>query len=79
MSQHTNRRQFLKSSAAAGVGFWVAGGVQAAPSKSPNEQIQVACFGVGGKGDSDSKNASRHGKIVAVCDKIGRASCRERV
>ncbi len=46
----------------------MAGGAQAAPSKSPNEQIQIACFGVGGKGDSDSKNASWHGKIVAVCD-----------
>jgi predicted dehydrogenase len=68
MSNQTSRRHFLSSSAAAGVGFWVAGGAQAAPSKSPNDQIQVACFGVGGKGDSDSKNASRHGKIVAVCD-----------
>lgn len=68
MSQRNNRRQFLKSTAAAGVGYWVAGGVQAKESNSPNEQIQIACFGVGGKGDSDSKNASRHGKIVAVCD-----------
>lgn len=68
MSRRTDRRQFLKSSAAAGVGYWVAGGAAAAESTSPNEQIQVACFGVGGKGDSDSKNASRFGKIVAVCD-----------
>jgi len=68
MSQRSDRRQFLKSSAVAGVGYWVAGGVEAKESTSPNEQIQVGCFGVGGKGDSDSKNASRHGKIVAVCD-----------
>jgi predicted dehydrogenase len=67
-SHQTNRRQFLQASATASVGFWVAGGLQGKESASPNEQIQVACFGVGGKGDSDTNNASRHGKIFAVCD-----------
>jgi predicted dehydrogenase len=68
MSRRTNRRQFLGQSALAGVGFWVAGGVQSAPSKSPNEQIHLACIGAGGKGDSDSNEAGRHGTIVALCD-----------
>ncbi len=68
MSHRSDRRQFLKSSAAVGMGFWVAGGVQAQESKSPNEKIQVASFGVGGKGDSDSKNSHRLGKVYAVCD-----------
>jgi predicted dehydrogenase len=68
MSQRTNRRTFLKTSAATGIGFWVAGGVKGQESRSPNEQIQVACCGVGGKGDSDSTNASRISKIFAVCD-----------
>jgi hypothetical protein len=68
MSQRTNRRTFLKTSAATGIGFWVAGGVKAQPSNSPNEQIQIASFGVDGKGSSDSRNAARHGKMFAVCD-----------
>jgi predicted dehydrogenase len=67
-SHQPNRRRFLQTSAAAGVGYWVAGGVQAEESKSPNERIRFACFGIGGKGSSDTANASRHGDIVAVCD-----------
>ena len=68
MSNRTNRRTFLKTSAATGVGFWVAGGLKAQESNSPNEQIQVACCGVGGKGNGDSTNASRNAKIFALCD-----------
>ncbi len=33
-----------------------------------NEQINVACIGVGGKGDSDSNAAGQHGNVVALCD-----------
>jgi hypothetical protein len=68
MKRLTNRRQFLQQSALAGVGFWVAGGVAVAESKSPNEKINIACIGVGGKGDSDSDQAGHHGNIVAICD-----------
>ncbi len=64
----SNRRTFLKSSAAVGAGFWVAGGVARAASSSPNEQIQVAAIGVGGKGDSDCTDASEFAKIHALCD-----------
>ena len=58
MSQRTNRRQFLQTSTVAGIGFWVAGGVQAKESKSPNEKIAFASIGVGGKGSSDSDDAT---------------------
>jgi predicted dehydrogenase len=68
MSARANRRDFLKTTAAAGIGYWVAGGVAAQPSKSPNEQIQFACIGVGGKGNSDSAHAAENGVIVAICD-----------
>ena len=68
MSFVTNRRSFLQTTAAAGFGYWAAGGILAAESKSPNEQIQVGCVGVGGKGDSDVTNASEFGKIYALCD-----------
>jgi predicted dehydrogenase len=69
MSRKTNRRQFLQQTAAAGVGFWVAGGVAlGAPAKSPNEKLNIACIGVGGKGDSDTDGAGKFGNIVALCD-----------
>jgi predicted dehydrogenase len=50
------------------LGYWVTGGLQAAESRSPNEQIQVGCIGVGGKGKSDVQNMSEFGKIYALCD-----------
>ena len=64
----SNRRSFLQQSAAVGVGFWVAGGVTAKESSSPNSKLQIAGIGAGGKGSSDVKNASRFGKIYALCD-----------
>ena len=68
MTQTTNRRGFLQATAATGVGYWVAGGVQAAESESPNEQIQFACIGIDGKGRSDSDNVRKQGRIAAICD-----------
>ncbi len=37
-------------------------------SKSPNETVNFACIGIGGKGDSDSDHVAAHGNVVAVCD-----------
>ena len=37
-------------------------------SKSPNEQFGIALVGCGGMGTGDAKNASRYGKVVALCD-----------
>src|ERR1700722_6539111 len=69
MGRGTNRRQFLQKTVAAGVGFWVAGGVsRGAAGKSPNQKLNIACIGVGGKGDSDTDQAGNHGNIVALCD-----------
>ena len=71
MSDNTNRRRFLQASAATGAGFLVAGAAQAnvcTGCSSPNERIAFACIGVGGKGSSDSINASETGDIVAICD-----------
>jgi predicted dehydrogenase len=68
MPRKANRREFLGTSAAIGIGYWVAGGVQAAESNSPNERIAMASVGIGGKGSSDSADASRRGDMVAICD-----------
>ncbi len=68
MGYQANRRQFLKTAAATGVGYWVAGGVQARESRSANERINMASVGVEGKGQSDSDDANRAGDMVAICD-----------
>ena len=63
-----SRRNFLLSTAAAGMGYWVAGGAQAQESRSPNERIAFASIGISGKGGSDSEDAGRAGDMVAICD-----------
>ena len=72
-----NRREFLSTTAAAAMGYWVAGGAEAKESRSPNERIAFASIGIDGKGDSDSDDAGRAGDIVAICDvddqKLGKA------
>ncbi|MDR1957701.1 MAG: Gfo/Idh/MocA family oxidoreductase [Planctomycetaceae bacterium] len=64
------RRDFLKTTAVTGVGFWVAAGSVKKPllAQSPNERLGVACVGVGGKGGGDIDNASKWGEIVGLCD-----------
>jgi len=61
------RRRFLKSSAAASTLLvlpnWVIG-----QSKSPNEKINVAVIGVGGRGGAAVRAASGSENIVAFCD-----------
>lgn len=69
MSRRTNRRRFLQETALAGAGFWVAGGLSRADeSKSPNEKLNIACIGVGGKGSGDTDQAGHVGNVVALCD-----------
>lgn len=63
-----SRRTFIKTTAALSAGYWVAGGVAPKASLAANEEINFACVGVQGKGASDSDDAARAGKIVAICD-----------
>lgn len=68
MSNRTNRRRFLQTTAATGVGFWVARSLRAQDGTSPNERIAMAAIGLGGKGSSDSRDAGNFGDMVAICD-----------
>jgi predicted dehydrogenase len=68
MSYRTSRRRFLQTTAATGIGFWVAGGAEAQQSRSANERIAFASIGIGGKGSSDSADAGKAGDMVAICD-----------
>lgn len=67
MSRQTSRRDFIRTSALTGMGVWVATSSWA-QDKSPNEKVNFACIGVGGKGDSDTADAARLGNLVAICD-----------
>lgn len=62
------RRTFLQAAAS------LSSGVLASPAvlraASPNEKLQVACIGVGGKGASDLRNVASHDQVqvTALCD-----------
>jgi predicted dehydrogenase len=69
MTRRPNRRRFIQESTLAGLGFWAAGGVAlSGEGKAANDQINFACIGVQGKGDSDVDGAAKVGKIIALCD-----------
>jgi predicted dehydrogenase len=69
MSRKTSRREFLRDTSAISAALFVGGAVNLrGQERSANEQLNVACFGVGGKGGSDSSNAAAFGNVVAICD-----------
>src|SRR5918998_1416176 len=69
MGHHANRRDFLKQAALAGAVSPLLRTATAQTARpSPNEKVRFACIGIGGKGDSDTRDAGRHGEIVALCD-----------
>lgn len=70
--QKSSRREFLRTAAATGAGVWMANKAWAADPQGriigANDKIKIACIGVGGKGGSDSDNASHFGEIIGICD-----------
>lgn len=64
MANIITRRRFLETSAAAAA---LAASVPEVFSKSPNEKLNIACVGVGGRGRSDF-NGVKSQNIVAICD-----------
>jgi predicted dehydrogenase len=63
-----HRRDFLKQTALAGVGFWAAGGLRAAAAaRSPNDKLNLALIGVGGRGWANL-NSVKSENIVALAD-----------
>jgi len=67
MASGMNRRTFLKTTAAAGFGVWVADRASAQESKSPAEKLNVAVVAVQGQGKANLKGV-KHQNIVALCD-----------
>lgn len=66
MDNH-DRRDFLKLSGLAGAGFWIAGRSSAQESKSPNEKLNIAIVGAGGRG-AGNLDGVKNENIVALCD-----------
>jgi predicted dehydrogenase len=64
----SSRRRFLHDASLASAGYFVAAGTSSVASTSANEELTVACIGVGGKGGSDSDNAAQFGRVIAICD-----------
>jgi len=68
MLNRLNRRELLRNTALAGVGVWTARGGRAwAGSPSPNEKLNIAVVGCGGRGGDDLSGVE-HENIVALCD-----------
>ncbi len=68
MSQRFSRRSFIGTMSGAAVGYWIAGRPCFSFSDSPNERLNVAGIGVGGKGKSDIDQAGKFANVVAICD-----------
>ena len=68
MKTTSSRREFLHQSGALGAAYWVGGSAVQANYNSPNERLNIAAIGVGGKGSSDSDHAAEFGNLVAICD-----------
>ena len=58
MSRTSNRRGFLKSSALAGVGYWIAASSTTAHSRSPNEKLNIGVIGVDGRGAANMEEVA---------------------
>jgi predicted dehydrogenase len=66
-----NRRDFVKGSAAAAMGFWVAGrAAWGEESASSTDKLSLACIGTADQAESDRNSLVESGlvNIVALCD-----------
>ncbi len=70
MSRPTHRRQFLKDTTLAGIGFWIAGSAGPSYAASPNEQLNIGIIGSGGRGRANTEGVigDPSVNIVAICD-----------
>jgi predicted dehydrogenase len=67
MREKVNRRTFLKHSAVLGAGITVLKSGILRAGNSPNEKLNIAAIGVGGRGADDLNDVSSE-NIVALCD-----------
>lgn len=68
MSRQLHRRTFLRGVSGGAMAYWILGRSEFALSNSPNERLNMAGIGVGGKGRSDIDQAGQFGNVIAICD-----------
>jgi predicted dehydrogenase len=71
MSQRVSRRRMMFDSSLAGAGVWMSSANSAQASTSPNEKLNIALIGAGGRGAANLAGVSGE-NIVALCDVDGR-------
>ena len=67
MSRSSSRREFLKSSALAGIGLWIGGSSAPAQNRSPNEKLNIGVIGVHSRGAANMQAVASE-NIAALCD-----------
>lgn len=67
MSKQVTRRGAMQSAAAIGAGLWLGGSASSRAADSPNEKLNIACIGIGGRGSANVGGVSSQ-NIVALCD-----------
>src|SRR5438552_3687820 len=69
MKHGTSRWEFLKQTAATGIGLWAASGTAWARKKNvaANDKLNIGIIGVGGRGRDDLQGVASE-NIVALCD-----------
>ncbi|MFW6171176.1 MAG: Gfo/Idh/MocA family protein [Planctomycetota bacterium] len=67
MSNRVSRREMLKNSALAGVGILMSRRARGSESNSPNEQLNLAFVGAGGRGAANLRHLKGE-NFVAFCD-----------
>ncbi len=67
LNRATNRRGFLKSSALAGAGYWMATSSLAAPTRSLQEKLNIGVIGVHSRGAANAEAVAGE-NIAALCD-----------
>jgi len=68
MGRQSNRRDFLKIGAGAGIGFWATAGLtEVRAAQGANERLNIAIIGAGGRGGGNLGSVAGE-NIVAICD-----------
>jgi predicted dehydrogenase len=67
MPMQINRREMLKNATMVGVGSWLSYGTSGRAENSPNEKLNIAIIGAGGRGASNLAGVAGE-NIVALCD-----------
>jgi len=67
MNRTITRRELLRRSAFAGGALWVTAGFVKRTEGSPNDKLNIACIGIGGRGRANVNGVGKE-NIVALCD-----------